>query len=90
MLRAESSQVSFYGNHIYDRLIPEGHLLKLLDKVGHFLALESAVTPGSNAVCLYSSLVTPAPQGVGMNMVALVVGRFFVFVDNLLIFWRKY
>ena len=61
MLRAESSQVSFYYNHIYDRLIPEDHLLNLLDKVGDFLALESTVTPGSNAACLYSSVVTPAP-----------------------------
>ncbi len=33
MLRAKSSQLSFYGNHIYDRVIPEGHFLKLLDKV---------------------------------------------------------
>ena len=68
MLRTESSQVSFYYNHIYDRLIPEDHLLKLLDKVVDFLALESAVTQGSNAVCLCSSLVTPAPQSVRMDM----------------------
>ena len=68
MLRAESSQVSFYGNHIYDRLIPEDHLLKLLDKVVDFLALESAVTPGGNAVCLPSPIVAPPPQGVGMDM----------------------
>ena len=32
MLRAKSSQLSFYGNHIYDRVIPEDHFLKLLDK----------------------------------------------------------
>ncbi len=36
MLRAKSSQVSFYGNHIYDRLIPKDHFLKLLDKVVDF------------------------------------------------------
>ncbi len=36
MLRAKSSQVSFYGNHIYDRVIPENHFLKLLDKAVDF------------------------------------------------------
>lgn len=32
MLRAKSSQLSFYGEHIYDRVIPKDHFLKLLDK----------------------------------------------------------
>jgi len=32
MLRAKSSQLSFYGNHIYDRIIPKDHFLKLLNK----------------------------------------------------------
>ena len=32
MLRAKSSQLSFYGEHIYDRVIPEDHFLKLLNK----------------------------------------------------------
>jgi IS5 family transposase len=32
MLRAKSSQLSFYGSHIYDRVIPKDHFLKLLDK----------------------------------------------------------
>ena len=36
MLRAKSSQLSFYGNHIYERVIPEDHFLKLLDKVVDF------------------------------------------------------
>ena len=36
MLRAESNQLSFYGNHIYNRVIPETHSLKLLDKVADF------------------------------------------------------
>jgi len=36
MLRAKSSQFSFYGNHIYDRVIPEDHLLKLLDRAVDF------------------------------------------------------
>jgi len=36
MLRAKSSQVSFYGNHIYDRVIPKDHFLKLLDKAVDF------------------------------------------------------
>jgi len=36
MLREKSSQLSFYGNHIYDRVIPEDHFLKLLDKVVDF------------------------------------------------------
>ncbi len=30
MLRAKSSQLSFYGNHIYDRVIPEDHFLQSL------------------------------------------------------------
>ena len=36
MLRTESVQTSFYGNHIYDRVIPDGHFLKLLDKAVDF------------------------------------------------------
>jgi IS5 family transposase len=36
MLRAKSSQFSFYGNHIYDRVIPKDHFLKLLDKTVDF------------------------------------------------------
>jgi IS5 family transposase len=32
MLRPKSAQTSFYGNHIYDRVIPEDHFLRLLDK----------------------------------------------------------
>ncbi len=36
MLRAKSSQLSFYGSHIYDRVIPKGHFLKLLDKAVDF------------------------------------------------------
>ena len=36
MLRAKSSQLSFYGNHIYDRVIPKDHFLKLLDKAVDF------------------------------------------------------
>ena len=36
MLRTKSSQLSFYGNHIYDRVIPGDHFLKLLDKVVDF------------------------------------------------------
>ena len=36
MLRAKSSQMSFYGDHVYDRVIPETHFLKLLDKVVDF------------------------------------------------------
>ena len=36
MLRPKSAQTSFYGNHIYDRLIPKDHFLKLLDKAVDF------------------------------------------------------
>lgn len=36
MLRAKSRQMSFYGNHIYDRVIPENHFLKLLDRAVDF------------------------------------------------------
>jgi IS5 family transposase len=36
MLRPKSAQTSFYGNHIYDRVIPKDHFLKLLDKVVDF------------------------------------------------------
>ena len=36
MLRAKSRQFSFYGNHIYDRVIPEDHFLKLVDRVVDF------------------------------------------------------
>ena len=31
-------------------------------------ALKPSVTPGSNAVCPYSSFIAPAPQGIGMDM----------------------
>jgi IS5 family transposase len=36
MLRVKSSQLSFYGNHIYDRVIPKDHFLKLLNKAVDF------------------------------------------------------
>jgi len=36
MLKAKTSQLSFYGNHIYDRIIPKDHFLKLLDKAVDF------------------------------------------------------
>jgi len=36
MLRPESVQTSFYGNHIYDRVIPEHHFLKQLNKAVDF------------------------------------------------------
>ena len=36
MLKTKSSQFSFYGNHIYDRVIPEDHFLKLLNKAVDF------------------------------------------------------
>lgn len=36
MLKPRSSQLSFYGNHIYDRVIPEGHFLKQLEKTVDF------------------------------------------------------
>jgi IS5 family transposase len=36
MLRPKSAQTSFYGNHIYDRVIPKDHFLKLLDKAVDF------------------------------------------------------
>src|SRR4030042_5701979 len=36
MLKPKSSQLSFYGDHIYDRIIPEGHFLKQLDKTVDF------------------------------------------------------
>jgi IS5 family transposase len=36
MLRPPSMQLSFYGNHIYDRVIPEDHFLKLLNRAVDF------------------------------------------------------
>ena len=36
MLKPKSSQLSFYGEHIYGRVIPENHFLKQLDKVVDF------------------------------------------------------
>ena len=36
MLKTKSSQISFYGDHIYDRVIPEDHFLKLLDRAVDF------------------------------------------------------
>jgi IS5 family transposase len=36
MLKPKSSQLSFYGDHIYDRVIPEGHFLKLLERAVDF------------------------------------------------------
>jgi hypothetical protein len=42
--------------------------VKFSQETDDFLTLESAVTPAVNTVSLYYSLVTPAPQGVGMDM----------------------
>jgi len=36
VLKVKSRQLSFYGNHIYDRVIPEYHFLKLLNKAVDF------------------------------------------------------
>ena len=36
MLKVKSSQLSFYGNHIYGPVIPEDHFLKLLNKAVDF------------------------------------------------------
>ncbi len=36
MLRTKTSQLSFYGNHIYNQVIPKDHCLKLLDKAVDF------------------------------------------------------
>jgi hypothetical protein len=45
MLRPKSSQLSFYGKHIYDRVIPKGHFLKLLDRAVDFsLSSSSSAT----------------------------------------------
>jgi hypothetical protein len=41
---------------------------RLHKEADNFLTLESAVTPWSNAGCPYSALITPAPQGVRMDM----------------------
>lgn len=32
MLKPKSSQLSFYGDHIYDRVIPDDHFLKQLER----------------------------------------------------------
>ena len=45
-----------------------GLTAKFRQEAGDFLALVSAVAARGNAVCSYSSGVTPAPQGVGMDM----------------------
>ena len=36
MLRATSTRLSFCGNHTYDRLIPNNHFLRMLDKAVDF------------------------------------------------------
>lgn len=36
MLKPKSSQLSFYGDHIYDQVIPDDHFLKLLEKAVDF------------------------------------------------------
>jgi len=36
MLRAKSRQLSSYGNRIYDRVIPDNQLLKVLDRTLDF------------------------------------------------------
>jgi len=36
MMRIKSNQLSFYGNHSYNRIILRDHLFKLLDKVSDF------------------------------------------------------
>lgn len=41
---------------------------ELRKEASDFLALESSITPGGDAIRLYSSVATPPPQGVRMNM----------------------
>jgi len=43
-------------------------LVELCKEASDFLALKSPVTPGCNAVCPYSSFVTPTPQGVRIDI----------------------
>ena len=42
--------------------------VKFRQEAVDFLAFKSAVATGRNAVCSYSSVVTPAPKGVRMDM----------------------
>jgi len=41
MLKPKSSQLSFYGDHIYDRVIPEDHFLKQLERAVDFSFVDS-------------------------------------------------
>jgi hypothetical protein len=42
MLKPKSSQSSFYGSYIYDRIIPKDHLLRKIDQTVDFsFALDS-------------------------------------------------
>ena len=45
-----------------------GLAVRFCQETENFLTLESAVTPRVNGVCPYSAIITPAPQGVGMDM----------------------
>ena len=42
--------------------------VKLIQEPDDFLALVSPITPGGNTVCPDSSVVAPAPQGIGMDV----------------------
>ena len=59
MLRAESNQLSFYGSHVYDRVIPEDHFLKCLNRVVDF-SFVSELCRDAYALDLGHSLIAPS------------------------------
>jgi hypothetical protein len=42
--------------------------IKFSKEAGNIVPPESSVTPGGDAVDLYSAGIRPVPQGIGMNM----------------------
>lgn len=43
MLRVKSPQASFYGSYLYDRIVPENHLLRKINQAVDFSFIQELV-----------------------------------------------
>jgi len=64
MLRPRSPQSSFYGSYLYDRIIPEDHLLRKINQVVDFSFVNDTVRD-----CYTPDFGRPAedPELIGNN-----------------------
>jgi hypothetical protein len=50
MLKPKSNQSSFYGNYLYDRIVPADHLLRKINAVVDFSFVNDPCLPGKSTI----------------------------------------